>query len=290
MPAGQPFTQLCQTLARPRHFGRVDLHLHTTFSDGTYTPAEIVDLARRSGLSAIAITDHDTLDAIAPTRAAAGESLEVVPGVEITTEFRGKELHLLAYYFDPDDAALRQALDHLRAERIGRFHAMIERLAELGVHLEEGEVARLGTRTTLGRRHLAEMLVRTKQAATVREAFNRYLHDNGRAAVPKTRLPVDEAIALVRGATGVASWAHPTYDCNEESLRELKAMGLGAIEVEYPAFRASRTKELRHLAQELGLAVTGGSDCHGPGELHRAVGASSITHQELMHLKEKRGE
>src|SRR5471032_1497291 len=100
MPAGQPFTQLCQTLARPRFFGRVDLHLHTTFSDGTYEPAEIVDLARRSGLSAIAITDHDTLDGIAPTQDAAGASLEIVSGVEITAEFRGKELHLLGYCFD----------------------------------------------------------------------------------------------------------------------------------------------------------------------------------------------
>jgi 3',5'-nucleoside bisphosphate phosphatase len=290
MPVGQPFTQICEALSRPRYFGRVDLHLHTTFSDGTYKPAEVVDLARRSGLSAIAITDHDTLDGIAPTLEAAGQSLEVVPGVEITTEFRGKELHLLAYFFDPDNTALRLALDHLRAERIGRFHAMIERLTELGVHFEDADIARLGATTTLGRRHLAEMLVKAKKVATVREAFQRYLHDNGRAAVPKTRLPVGEAIALVRSATGVAAWAHPTYDCNEESLLELTAMGLGAIEVEYPAFRASRTKELRRLAEELGLAVTGGSDCHGPGEPHRAVGASSITHQELLCLKEKCGD
>ena len=290
MPVGQPFTQICEALSRPRYFGRVDLHLHTTFSDGTYTPAEIVDLARRSGLSAIAITDHDTLDAIVPTQKAAGHRIEVVPGVEITTEFRGKELHLLAYYFDPKNTPLCVALDHLRSERVGRFHAMIERLAALGVHLEDAAVERLRATAALGRRHLAEMLVKAKKVATVREAFQRYLHDNGRAAVPKTRLPVDEAIALVHGATGVASWAHPTYDCNEESLLELKEMGLGAIEVEYPAFRASRSKELRRLAQELGLAVTGGSDCHGPGEPHRAVGASSITHQELMQLKEKCGD
>src|SRR5437660_6474295 len=103
MPAGQPFTQLCQTLARPRHHGRVDLHLHTTCSDGTYTPTELADLARRSGLSAIAVTDHDTLAGIAPTRHAAGTSLGVVSGVEITAEYRGKELHLLGYPFAPDN-------------------------------------------------------------------------------------------------------------------------------------------------------------------------------------------
>src|ERR1700730_3205699 len=121
MPAGQPFTQLCQSLARPRYFGRVDLHLHTTASDGTYTPAEIVDLARRSGLSALAITDHDTLEAISPSRHSAGEHVEVIAGVEVTAEFRGREFHLLGYFFRPDDEALNRALAELRSDRIDRF-------------------------------------------------------------------------------------------------------------------------------------------------------------------------
>jgi len=290
MPAGQPFTQLCQTLARPRYFGRVDLHLHTTFSDGTYTPVQIVDLARRSGLSALAITDHDTLAGIAPTRLAAGAALEVVAGVEITAEFRGKELHLLGYLFDAANTALNAALDHLREERVGRFHEMIERLRTLGVPIEEAAVARLGDAASLGRRHLAELLVQTKKAATVREAFQRYLGDRARATVPKTRLPVADAIALVRAAGGVASWAHPVYDCSRERLLELKALGLGAVEVEYPTMRMSRRKELRHWANELGLAITGGSDCHGPGEPHRTVGASSISHDELDRLREQCGD
>lgn len=286
MPTGQPFTQLCQTLARPRYFGRVDLHLHTTFSDGTYTPTEIVDLARRSGLSAIAITDHDTLAGIGPARRAAAATLEVVSGVEITAEFRGKELHLLGYFFDPANAPLAAALAHLRSERVGRFHGMVERLRGLGVPIEEAAVARLSAGTTLGRPHLAELIVQTKKAATVREAFQRYLGDHGRAAVPKTRLAVTDAIALVRGASGVASWAHPVYDCTREMLKELKRLGLGAVEAEYPTIRPSRCKELRHWATELGLAITGGSDCHGPGQPHRSVGASSISHEQLQRLRE----
>jgi 3',5'-nucleoside bisphosphate phosphatase len=290
MPAGQPFTQLCQTLARPRHFGRVDLHLHTTFSDGTYTPAQIVDLGKRSGLSGIAITDHDTLAGIAPARLAAGASLEVITGVEITAEFRGKELHLLGFLFDPANSALNGALDHLRQERSGRFHEMIERLRSLGVPIEEAAVARLGDATSLGRRHLAELLVHLNKAATVREAFQRYLGDRGRATVPKTRLPVAAAIALVRGAGGVASWAHPVYDCTRETLMELKGLGLGAVEVEYPTMRMRRRKELRHWANELGLAITGGSDCHGPGEPHRSVGACSISHDELERLRDHGGD
>src|ERR1700686_5887427 len=114
---------------------------------------------------------------------------------------------------------------------------MIERLRGLGVHVEEETMANDGT---LGRRHLAELIVQAKKAATVREAFQRYLGDHGRASVPKTRLRVADAIALVRGASGVASWAHPTYDCSMETLLELKRLGLGAVEAEYPAFRANR--------------------------------------------------
>ncbi len=286
MPTGQPFTQLCQTLARPRYYGRADLHLHTTFSDGTYTPAQVVDLAQRSGLSAIAITDHDTLGGIEPARQAAPDSLEVIAGVEITTEFRGKELHLLGYFFDPDNVPLGLALDHLRFERVGRFHEMVKRLRDLGVPIEEAAITRLGDVTTLGRPHLASLIVQAKKATTMREAFQRYLGDHARATVPKTRLPIADAIALLRGAGGVASWAHPVYDCTKEILLDLKQLGLAAIEAEYPAIRTSRCKELTQWAAELGLGITGGSDCHGPDQPHRSVGTSSITHEALQYLRD----
>src|SRR5437660_637898 len=121
MPARQPFTLLCQQLARPRWAGRADLHIHTTHSDGNYTPAQVVELARRCGLSAIAITDHDTSSGILAARQAVGVSaLEIIAGAEITAEFRGRELHLLAYFFRPDDGALQAALGALRVDRVGR--------------------------------------------------------------------------------------------------------------------------------------------------------------------------
>jgi predicted metal-dependent phosphoesterase TrpH len=289
VPAGQPFTLICQSLARPQYYGRVDLHLHTTHSDGTYTPAQVVELACRSGLSAIAITDHDTVSGIAPAMEAACRSLEIISGVEITTEYQGREVHLLGYFFNPFHAGLRSALDHLRAERVGRFREMVRRLDRLGVHIEEAEIASLGDTASLGRRHLAELVVQAKKAATVREAFQRYLGDQGDATVPKKRLPIADAIALVRSAGGVAAWAHPGCDCTQQSLLELKRLGLGAIEAEYPAFRPSRIRELRRLATELGLAITGGSDCHGPSQPGRAVGAHSISHDELLRLREMIG-
>jgi predicted metal-dependent phosphoesterase TrpH len=128
------------------------------------------------------------------------------------------------------------------------------------------------------------MLVRARRVATVREAFLRYLGDRGGVAVPKKRLPVAEALALVRAAGGVAAWAHPAYDCTQEQLTELRALGLGAIEIEYPDVRRSRTLELRGWAGQLGLAVTGGSDCHGPGR--RCVGSCTISAAEFGQLRQ----
>ncbi len=286
MPARQPFTALCRALARPRGAGRADLHVHTTFSDGAYTPAQVVELALRSGLAAVAVTDHDTLDGAAPAAAAAeGTGVEVVPGAEITAEYRGRELHLLAYFVRPDDA-LCAALCRLREHRAGRFREMVERLRGLGVSVdEEGVPAPPGS--VLGRRNLAELLVKARKAGSVREAFSRYLNDGSGVVVPKLRLPVAEAVALVRRAGGVAAWAHPPYDCDRESLAELSGLGLGAVEVDYPSHRPSRQRELRALASVLGLAVTGGSDCHGPEPLGRAVGARGVTAAELEALRRK---
>jgi predicted metal-dependent phosphoesterase TrpH len=292
MPAQQPFTTLCQLAARRPAglFGdRADLHLHTTHSDGTYSPAQVVELALRSGLCAIAVTDHDTLAGLSPARAAAaGSGLEVIAGVEISSEFRGRELHLLGYFVCPQDARLADALGRLREDRGHRYREMIERLRDQGVHLDEGDTVASGLAehsAALGRRHLAELLVRQRKVSTVREAFTRYLHDGGRAVVPKLLLPVGEAIRRVREAGGVASWAHPPESCTLEELLDLREQGLGAVEVEYPGFRGKRVRTLRDWAKALGLAVTGGSDCHGPGVAQRAVGARSVTRQELDALR-----
>src|SRR5436305_5920696 len=171
MPAQQPFTTLCRLVAQARpHTDRADLHLHTTHSDGSYTPVQVVELALRSGLCAIAITDHDTQEGVAPARAAAaGTGLEVIAGVEISTEHQGRELHLLGYFVSTEDAALAQALEELRRRRAERFHEMIERLRGQGVSLPTLEVP--SGAHALGRRHLAELLVRQGKVSTIREAF-----------------------------------------------------------------------------------------------------------------------
>lgn len=288
MPQRQPFTALCQAADRRRPVGRADLHLHTTCSDGVYTPAQIVDLARRSGLSAIAITDHDTLAGVPLAQeAAVGSAVEIVPGVEISCEHRGQEFHLLGYFVQRDHAGLGAALEHLRQQRAERFWHMVERLRSCGVSIDHEELRAYADGAALGRRHLAEFLVKMGKAASVREVFTRYLGDQGRVTVTKTRLPVAEAIALVCSAGGVAAWAHPSYDCNRDHLAELSAQGMQAVEVYFPSNRPSRIRELRTWAGELGLAVTGGSDCHGPDRPARAVGACGISASELEALRQK---
>ncbi len=280
MPARDPFSHLCRQLARGPQSGRADLHLHTTCSDGQYTPAEVIDLARRSGLAAIAITDHDTTGGVRAARVAAGSALEVIAGAEITTEYRQRELHLLAFFIDIDHEPLQAALKEICLARTERFNAMIERLRACGVSIEDGVPC---APEALGRRHLAEMLVRQGKAGSIREAFNRWLADGALAAVPKKRLPIGEAIALVRQAGGVAAWAHPAYDATGETLAELARLGLGAVEVEFPEVKRGRSRELRSWAQSLGLAVSGGSDCHGPGP--RTIGRWTISDEELDRLR-----
>jgi predicted metal-dependent phosphoesterase TrpH len=286
MPHRQPFTALCQALAQLSRTGRADLHIHTTHSDGAYTPAEVVDLARRSGLAAVAITDHDTVSALPPACAAAGRALEVVPGVEITTEHEGRGLHLLGYFFRPNDLALGSALARVRRRRQARFCEMVERLRGRGVSLEEQDVRAAADRGVPGRRALAELLVRAGKAVSVRAAFASYLGDSGGVTVPSVGLPVAEAIALVRRAGGVAAWAHPSYDEDTpRRLAVLRELGLQAVEVDYPSLQGAKRRRLRAAAADFGLAVTGGSDCHGPDVLRRAVGVCGVTVQELETLR-----
>jgi predicted metal-dependent phosphoesterase TrpH len=281
MPARSPFTQLCQAaLASPKS-DRADLHLHSTASDGRYTPAQVVEVARRTGLAAIALTDHDTLAGYEPARLAAGERIEVISAVELSCERAGREVHLLAYFVRPDHPALNQALDRMRDHRVGRYAEMVAKLRRLKVDVPDV----VASDTSLGRRHLAEALVKSGKVGTVREAFNRYLDDGGPADVPKLRLDLAEAIALVRSAGGVTSYAHPLPRVDRNELSEMVALGLHAVEAEYPGFHRSRTAELRQWARELGLAVTGGSDCHGPDEPRRGIGAVTVAKSDLDQLR-----
>jgi hypothetical protein len=276
--------------ARDERAGAADLHVHTTHSDGVCSPCEVVIAAANVGLSALAITDHDTLSALAVARPEAARlGLELVEGIELTAEFQGREVHLLGHFVRDDDPALCAAVSALRTARAGRVRAMADRLADLGLSVDLDALARAFPRATLGRRHLADWLVRTRQVTSPRVAFARFLGDDGPAQVAKPRLPWAEAIALVRGAGGVAGLAHPPYDLREEALRTLADGGLKALEVAGPATTARLGRRWRDWADRLGLVPIAGSDFHAHDRPGRWIGSTTTPGPDLERLRRAAG-
>lgn len=243
---------------------RVDLHLHTFLSDGTFTPEEIVRRAQSAGLTAIAITDHDSVTAVEPARRGAGPELEILSGVELTAVFGERELHILGYGFRTDDIPLRTALAQAQGGRRGRIQAMIDRLKERGVQVSIEEVeAVAGDVDSIGRPHLAEALMKKGAVRSLSEAFDRYIGDHAPCFVHKATLTVSDAVKLVRGAGGVAVLAHPHRMVEDAWIPALVEQGVQGIEVYHPDHNSSVTAHYRRLAESRNLIITGGSDCHG---------------------------
>ncbi|HUR55980.1 MAG TPA: PHP domain-containing protein [Gemmataceae bacterium] len=292
MPRSSPFTQLWSRLAVLNGPRRADLHVHTTASDGEYTPSQVVLLARQAELAAVAITDHDTLASVEEARAFAQslpkQDIEVVPGVEISTAFDGRELHLLGYFVRTDDSPLLTALAKVCEARRERFRDYLAKLADDGraIPADRAKLVEVST-ASLGRRHVAGLLVSCGIARTRDEAFGRFIHRLHGRVLPKQLLPIEEAIALVRAAGGVTSLAHPPAEMGDAEFRRLRDFGLDALESEYAWKRSSPAVRLREAAAQLGMLVTGGSDCHGPDPAHRRIGSDSITSEQFEKLRER---
>jgi predicted metal-dependent phosphoesterase TrpH len=246
--------------------------------------------AARVGLSALAITDHDTVTALAVARPEARHwGLELIAGVELTCEQAGRELHILGYFLREDDPELVAAMGRLRDGRARRIEAMADRLRGLGLSVDLAAVRRAFPRAVLGRRHLAEYLVRTGQVPGVRAAFARFLGDDGPACVAKTRLVAVEAIGLIGGAGGVAALAHPPHDLGESTIRALADVGMRAIEVDGPGCSGGLGRRLRAVADRLGLIGIAGSDFHAPDRPGRWVGAITTDREALDRLRAAAG-
>ena len=242
--------------------GTVDLHVHTSASDGRYSPTEVVRQAVRAGLSAIAITDHDTLGGIAEALAAArGTWLEVIPGVEISTDGPSTEVHILGYFVDQDNATLNRWLHDFQDSRLERARRILARLSRLGLPVNLGRVEEMANGGSVGRPHIAGAMVERGYVSSVHEAFDRYIGRNRPAYVPRLKVTPAEAIELVRGARGVPVLAHPRLI--RELVPGLAAHGLEGIEAYYVGYSHEDTDELIALARQHGLITTGGSDFHG---------------------------
>jgi predicted metal-dependent phosphoesterase TrpH len=270
----------------PVQLDGADLHVHTTHSDGQCSPGEVVRAAANVGLDALAITDHDTLSAIAVARPEAERvGVELITGVELTAVREGREIHILGHFVRDDDPDLVHACANLREARARRIVEMVSRLEALGLSVDLETLRRTFPRASLGRKHLADWLVKTGQVPSHREAFARHLGDDGPAYVEKLRLPWTRAIALIQGAGGVAGLAHPPYDLRSSTLRELADAGLGAIEVSGPGIDARVGRRWRAWADEMGLAPIAGSDFHAADRPGRWVGAITTPEVDLARLR-----
>jgi predicted metal-dependent phosphoesterase TrpH len=262
---------------------RIDLHTHSAVSDGTDTPAELVEKARAVGLDVVALTDHDTFDGL-DEAAAAGEQvgIQVVRGMELSCSRHGSSVHVLAYGADPASTGLAAEMALVRDGRLGRLAGVLAKLAALGVPVSEAEVmAQVGTSPSIGRPHIADALIEAGHVRDRQEAFDRFLADGGPAHVKRYTIEVERGIDLVHEAGGVAVIAHP-WGRGRERLLPASAIqalardhGLDGIEVDHQDHDADIRRRLHTLADSLGLLATGSSDYHGTGKLDHDLGCNT---------------
>lgn len=247
----------------------IDLHIHSTYSDGTMTPRDLVDLAKKKGLRAISLTDHDTVDGVTEAISSCKENgFEVISGIEIGAKFSDITIHILGYLFDPDNAALRTALKRLQDARNARNSNILLRLTQLGIDISDEELRNISRMGQTGRPHIARMLLKKGVVKTIDEAFARFLRKGARAYVPRFLYTAEEVFALLRRAGGIGVLAHPLQIHNSDfnfltAIEQLTVLGLDGIETYYPTHSKKTRKTLIKLAADCNLVLTGGSDYHG---------------------------
>ncbi|MCK5179142.1 MAG: PHP domain-containing protein [Candidatus Omnitrophica bacterium] len=264
-----------------------DLHIHTHFSDSTSSPEEVVQQAHEHDLGCISIADHDTIDGIEPAIEAAGKyDIEVISGIELSSEFNGKDVHVLGYLFDYKDQKFVDRINCMQNERVIRMQKMIDKLKEMGVdNIALEEISEMARSDSLGRPHLATLLREKGWVKTNQMAFNKYLADDAPAFVPKFKQTPYEAIHLIQKAGGVAVLAHPMLTKVDELIPSFVEAGLGGIEVYYPGNSDNITRFYERLVEKHRLVATGGSDAHGSVKRHTYVGKVKIVYDLVEKLK-----
>lgn len=274
----------------------IDLHTHSNFSDGTMTPTELVALARHKKISALALTDHDTM-AGTPEAILAGAEMgvEIIPGIEISVLYNQVEYHVLGYWADPLDSPLAAALSRLQGARAERNDKILEKLKALGIPVTAEELQLVSEQGQTGRPHIARMLVRRGVVRTMNQAFDQFLKKGEAAYVSRFAYGAAEAVALIRQAGGLAVLAHPAQNDPElirlpAVLADLVPAGLEGIELYYPTHSHKVKKRMRALAAEYDLLLTGGSDYHGevrPGTTLAGGGNIFVPPELLEKMKER---
>lgn len=264
-----------------------DLHLHSHYSDGNRSPDELVRHARSLGLSALAITDHDTLHG-QKEALSAGEryGLEVLTGIEFSIKEQGKSLHILGYLIDHTSEELRNRAEYLGRERLERARTIVRLLSDEGIAVPFKEVVAEAGDGRIGRPHFARILLRNGVVNGIQEAFDRYIGFGGPCYVPKTVLPLEEVIRLIRGSGGVAVWAHPGQSIRRKRLLDrLLTSGVVGVEVWHPNHGTEMQGEILSAAREHGLICTGGSDFHFEEAMYAAMGQVTAPYDSVVALK-----
>jgi len=265
---------------------RVDLHIHTSHSDGRQSPREVVDRACQIGLKAIAITDHDSVSGyVEAARYARGKDIEVIPGIELSSAQTDDDIHILGYLIRPDNRKLADTIKRFHRIRTERGKKMIKRLARLGIEIDYEEVLTAASGAPLGRPHVAEVLVAHGVVDSYSMAFDKYLALNGPVYVPKAKLTPREAIDLIHQAGGVAVMAHPKLTDRDEIIPGLVADGLDGLEIFHPSHTRTARKRYRQMAQRYDLICTGGSDSHNRNGRFGEIGEQQVPYKYLQQLK-----
>jgi 3',5'-nucleoside bisphosphate phosphatase len=265
-----------------------DLHLHTTFSDGTYSPEELTSEARRFGLVAVALTDHDTVEGCPRMKAACqAAGIEFIPATELTAEIDGIELHMLGYFVDVESPVLLGQMAHFQAGRHERIREIVARLQKLQVPLEEEDVFELANCRSPGRPHVARALIERKVCNSLDEAFERFLKKNRPGWVPKEKISATLAIKLIHDCGGLAIVAHPGLARAEEALPSLIEAGIDGLECFHTKHSPAASEYYIGLAEQHDLLVTGGSDCHGMNKGKPLIGSIKLPYEYVRQLKER---
>jgi len=268
-----------------------DLHLHSTFSDGTFTPEEVARRARVAGLHAVSLTDHDTVAGCERMAAAcADQRVEFIPGTELTADMDGIELHILGYFINTRHVPLLAAMERFQNVRVQRIRDMAARLNDLGVPLQAEKVFELANCRSPGRPHMARALVEGGFCATFDEAFERFLKFGRPAWVPKFKVTAADAIRLIQHAGGAAVLAHPVLNRCDHLIPALADAGLDGLEVFHTKHSPSDSRRYTALAQQHGMLITGGSDCHGLNKGRPLVGTVTVPYELVGPLRLRAGQ
>lgn len=270
----------------------VDLHTHTTASDGALSPKQLVAKAINCGLEGIAITDHDTIGGVEEALAAArGKSFIVIPGIEFSTDWNDEEVHVLGYFIDYRNSRLLQLLEKLEESRWRRGQKMVRKLNNAGLTVDWNQVAAMAENGVVGRPHVAQVLVEAGYVSSIAEAFEKYLGKGRPGYVPRFKLTPRDAVREVKNAGGIPVLAHPGLLKRQEKLTEVLTWGFAGIEVYYPEHSKEQTKYFNKLAEQHNLIATGGSDYHGETREKNFLGAATVAKevvQKLLDLREGR--